>query len=118
MNSNGLRRTRGGGPFDRGIAMQSQPQCLAAFRELDYRANDGIDVRLLWRSSDNRLLVAVSDSKSGDAFTVDVGPHDRPLDVFHHPYAYAAGEASGQRQPSGDAVYVKQRAREQAWDVR
>jgi hypothetical protein len=61
-----------------------------AVRELDSRAVDGIEVRLLWRPHDNRAMVAVADSKTGEAFTVDVAPHERALDVFHHPYAYAA----------------------------
>jgi hypothetical protein len=58
-------------------------------RELDHRVSDGIDVRLLWRPEDDRALVAVSDARTGESFTVVVRPDQRPLDVFHHPYAYA-----------------------------
>jgi hypothetical protein len=58
-------------------------------RELDHRISDGIDVRLLWRPADDRALVAVEDSKTGEAFTLEVGADQRALDVFHHPYAYA-----------------------------
>ena len=59
-------------------------------RELDHRTNDGIDVWLLWSEEDGRVLVAVTDEKSGDRFSVDVREGERALDVFHHPYAYAA----------------------------
>ena len=59
-------------------------------RELDHRVSDGIEVRLLWRRHDDRLLVAVSDARTGDAFSVEVRDTERALDVFHHPYAYAA----------------------------
>jgi hypothetical protein len=59
-------------------------------RELDQRSSDGIDVRLLWCPVDDRVLVAVSDAKTGESFTVEVLEHERPLEVFHHPYAYAA----------------------------
>jgi hypothetical protein len=59
-------------------------------QELDQRTNDGIDVRLLWDRADGRVVVSVADSKRGDAFIVEVGPSDNALDVFHHPYAYAA----------------------------
>ena len=59
-------------------------------RELDRRSNDGIDVRMLWCEHDGRVLVAVRDSKTGDAFAVEVQEGERALDVFHHPYAYAA----------------------------
>jgi hypothetical protein len=58
-------------------------------RELDHRVSDGIDVRLLWRPEDDRAIVAVSDAKTGDSFTLEVAPHQRAMDVFHHPFAYA-----------------------------
>jgi hypothetical protein len=59
-------------------------------RELDFRVADGIAVTLLWSPSTNRVTVAVDDAKTGDAFEVPVAPGERALDVFHHPYAYAA----------------------------
>lgn len=59
-------------------------------RELDSRVSDGIEVRLLWRAQDDRVLVAVRDGRTGDAFSVEVADDQRVLDVFHHPYAYAA----------------------------
>ena len=68
--------------------MSTPTTCLT--RELDHRVSDGIDVRLLWRVHDDRLLVAVSDGRTGDAFSVEVRDSERALDVFHHPYAYAA----------------------------
>ena len=64
--------------------MSSEP----TLRELDHRINDGIDVWLLWRSTDDRLLVAVADAKQGEAFMLDVEDGQSALDVFHHPYAY------------------------------
>jgi hypothetical protein len=59
-------------------------------RELDSRTSDGIEVRLLWNEHDGRVLVAVNDAKTGDAFAVEVREGDQAMDVFHHPYAYAA----------------------------
>lgn len=58
--------------------------------ELDSRSADGILVRLLWSKGDNRVAVAVDDARTGDAFTLDVRRGERALDLFHHPYAYAA----------------------------
>jgi len=58
-------------------------------RELDSRFRDGIDVRLLWDSEDGRVMVAVTDTRTGEVFEIDVPDHARALDVFHHPYAYA-----------------------------
>ena len=59
-------------------------------RELDRRTGDGIEVRLLWSQNDGHVTVAVTDTKTGEAFELPVREGERPLDVFHHPYAYAA----------------------------
>jgi hypothetical protein len=66
----------------------SQPTTL--FHELERRLTDGIEVRLLWCEKDGRVLVTVDDAKTGSAFSLEVGAHERALDVFHHPFAYAA----------------------------
>jgi hypothetical protein len=77
----------------------------AELRELDHRVSDGIDVRLLWRPSDDRVLVAVSDSKTGEAFAIEVGPDQRALDVFHHPFAYAGNRRPG-KETTGELELV------------
>lgn len=61
-----------------------------ATRELDSRVNDGIQVRLLWHQADGHLSVAVQDIRTGDAFELPVGTGEQALDVYNHPYAYAA----------------------------
>lgn len=61
----------------------------SVIRELDHRQSDGIDVRLLWDATDDRIIVAVSDAKSGDAFDIEVERH-QALHAFHHPYAHAS----------------------------
>ena len=62
----------------------------ASARELDCRLSDGIRVCLLWHPADGHVSVAVDDGKTGDAFELTVGDGDRALDVYQHPYAYAA----------------------------
>ena len=57
--------------------------------ELHHRSADGIEVALLWSRLTNRLMVAVADSRSGESFEVDA-PAEKALDVFRHPFAYAA----------------------------
>ena len=57
--------------------------------ELDHRSADGIEVSLLWSRMTNKLMVAVADSRSGESFEVHA-PADKALDVFLHPFAYAA----------------------------
>src|SRR4051794_11007722 len=59
-------------------------------RELAHRRNDGLDIQLLWDPATDRVAVALHDSKTGEGFEVEVGPGERALDVFHHPFAYAA----------------------------
>jgi hypothetical protein len=58
------------------------------YRELAYRASDGIEVVLLWHQGTDDLLVSVSDERSGAYFELAAGP-DQALDVFNHPYAHA-----------------------------
>jgi hypothetical protein len=57
-------------------------------RELDRRRSDGIDVRLLWDSRTDTIMIAVDDAKTEASFEVEVDAADA-LDAFRHPYAYA-----------------------------
>lgn len=56
-------------------------------RELDYRTNDGIEIRLLWNSLTDFVSVSVDDTRHGESFELDVAPEDA-IDAFHHPYVY------------------------------
>jgi len=69
-------------------------------RELDSRTSDGIHVRLLWHQSDGHVSVEVNDTKTGKAFELPLHDGERALDVFHHPYAYAASRRDGASEPS------------------
>lgn len=77
----------------------------ASPRELDSRVSDGIHVRLLWHPADGQVSVAVHDSRTGEAFELEVTEGERPRDVFHHPYAYAEGHRVT-ATPSGPAADV------------
>jgi hypothetical protein len=59
------------------------------FRELAYRDSDGVEVVLFWHDGTGELTVCVSDRRSGAYFEL-AAPPERALDVFQHPYAYAA----------------------------
>jgi hypothetical protein len=59
-------------------------------RELDSRTSDGIHVRLLWHPAEDRVSVAVNDTRTSETFELPVRERDRALDVFRHPFAYAA----------------------------
>jgi hypothetical protein len=58
--------------------------------ELSSRSANGVDVALLWRQRDNAAVVVVVDHGTGEVFLLDVNKNDNALDMFHHPYAYAA----------------------------
>jgi hypothetical protein len=58
--------------------------------ELIVRERDGIAVTLFWLRATDVLLVAVADQQNGTSFELVLDRNDRALDVFHHPYAYAA----------------------------
>ncbi len=58
-------------------------------RELAHRMSDGIEVQLLWSSSDDTVSVAVCDHRDGVVFELPV-PRTRAMHAFHHPFAYAA----------------------------
>jgi hypothetical protein len=62
------------------------------YRELAYRASDGIEVVLSWHQGRDELIVSVSDARTDAYFELAAGP-DEALDVFNHPYAYAAFRA-------------------------
>jgi hypothetical protein len=63
----------------------------STIHELNHRRNDGIDVTMFWDSATDQVTVAVNDVKRGDAFEIFVLPGERAMDVFTHPFAYAAG---------------------------
>jgi hypothetical protein len=67
--------------------------------ELAVRGSDGLVVSLLWRRRDDALTVVVGDLRRGESFEVAVGSAD-PLEVFHHPYAYAAALDFGSKRSS------------------
>ena len=68
-----------------------RPASDPVIRELDHRRGDGIDVWLLWNQAEARVLLAVSDAKTGDAFDLEVEPQRAP-EAFYHPYSYATSK--------------------------
>jgi hypothetical protein len=58
-------------------------------RELAYRENDGLEVRLFWQPETNALTVCVCDKTRGAYFEIEPEPW-HGLDAFYHPYSYAS----------------------------
>ena len=64
------------------------------WRELAIREGDGIEVRLLWSKSADRVKVTVADSKFDEEFELDVAGADA-LAAFNHPFAYVPAQSLG-----------------------
>jgi hypothetical protein len=84
--------TSGGDGHPDGAIMYETTR-IDSMRELAYREGDGLKVMLLWNERCGRLAVSVIDSKTGSCFTLEA-PADRALDVFYHPFAYAASRTA------------------------
>ena len=61
-------------------------------KELARRQTDGVVVSLLWRRVDDRLTVVVDDKRTGEHLLLPAR-RENALEVFYHPYAYAAKAA-------------------------
>jgi hypothetical protein len=57
--------------------------------QLAHRRNHDFDVALYWDTNRDELFVVVEDIGAGDRFSI-AAPRARALDVFEHPFAYAA----------------------------
>ncbi len=79
---------------------------LTSVRELDSRQTNGVQVRLLWDGTDAGLWVAVIDLRTGESFRVRVRKGERAVDVFNHPYAYAAHHGVDTGAPRREREYV------------
>jgi hypothetical protein len=67
-------------------------ESLASMRELDYRFVNGLQVQLWWDSETSCIWVSVRDARTDSQFLIEVRDGERPLDVFHHPFAYAPAQ--------------------------
>ena len=64
-------------------------ESLASMRELDYRFVNGLQVQLWWDPETSCVWVSVRDARTESQFLIEVREGERPMDVFHHPFAYA-----------------------------
>ena len=57
---------------------------------LAVRRSGTADVALLWSRRKHAAAVTVDDQATGEHFELLIRPDDDPLDLFEHPFAYAA----------------------------
>jgi hypothetical protein len=72
------------------LPIQMTTPAMTSLRELNSRITDGIHVRMLWCETEARVVVAVTDMKTGEAFSLEVRDGEHAHEVFTHPYAFAA----------------------------
>jgi hypothetical protein len=86
------------------------PLAPAPLVELDARDQNGVAVTLLWLRGTDVVIVSVLDSASGEAFELVLHSDENALDVFRHPYAYAAARGlelgQGRHDRTGELVDV------------
>ena len=63
---------------------------MRAMTELASRRSGTLQVALLWIRETDVFAVSVEDSSTGDRFELVVEDCGNALDIFYHPYAYAA----------------------------
>jgi hypothetical protein len=68
--------------------IERTPMSVANPRELAHRAQNGLEVTLLWEPRTNEVSVEVVDRSDESVVRIPVA-HRFALDAFHHPYAYA-----------------------------
>ena len=75
-------------------------------KELVSRHSGTTEVALLWSKRTHRAAVAVLDEATGDYFELPIGERDDPLELFNHPFAYAAsrGLATASTAPAKRAA--------------
>jgi hypothetical protein len=60
--------------------------------ELAHRSTDGTEVSLFWSKPSNRVTIELVDNCIDERLEFEVA-HNRALDAFRHPYAYAPARA-------------------------
>jgi hypothetical protein len=60
--------------------------------ELAHRSTDGTEVSLFWSKPSNRVTIELVDNRIDERLEFEVA-HNRALDAFRHPYAYAPARA-------------------------
>ena len=79
------------------------------WRELAMREGDGIEVRLLWSKSADRVKVTVADSKFDEEFELVVAGADA-LAAFNHPFAYAPSQSLGSVEADRGSLDLRSQA--------
>jgi hypothetical protein len=70
--------------------MKTHLSLVGGRKELARRLADEVEVTLQWTPSTNTVSVSVHDRRTAEAFELVLDANDDALDVFSHPYAYAA----------------------------
>ncbi|MGH2933663.1 MAG: hypothetical protein ACRDL2_03995 [Gaiellaceae bacterium] len=59
-------------------------------KELALRHSGTVEITLLWSKRRHRAAVTIEDAATGELIELPLAAEDDPLDVYNHPYVYAA----------------------------
>ena len=85
-------------------------ESLASMRELDYRFVNGLQVQLWWDPETSCVWVSVRDARTESQFLIEVREGERPMDVFHHPFAYAPSQRLAAALAGASPAYSRRAA--------
>jgi hypothetical protein len=66
------------------LSFDHTPKMLAS------RQSGTTEIALFWSKRTHRAAVAVVDEATGEHFELEINPNDDALDLYNHPYPYAA----------------------------
>ena len=66
------------------LSFDHTPKMLAS------RHSGTTEIALLWSKRKHRAAIAVDDEATGEHFELEILPEDDALDLYNHPYPYAA----------------------------
>jgi hypothetical protein len=72
--------------------------------ELAHRTTDGIEVSLFWNAPTDRVTIEIVDQRLNEFLEFEVA-HDKALDAFRHPYAYAPAQVLDELAATREAVH-------------
>jgi hypothetical protein len=84
--------------------MKTHLSLVSGRKELARRSADGVEVALQWTRSTDTVSVSVYDRRTAETFELVLASDDDALDVFSHPYAYAAWRGLEFHVPERDAA--------------
>jgi hypothetical protein len=108
MSTATRRAWQEGGVMSRSESVIDPASVTDDWKELASRADDGLQISLVWSKSADRVQVTVCDERLREPFDIPINGADA-LSAFHHPFAYAAvTRRAGAREGERASLFLRQ----------